>query len=244
MKHPTSDPLQSPLHSILHIAAEPVLVVAPHPDDETLGCGGAIALLRQLGLIVRVLVISDGTQSHPRSVKYPAHKLRTLRESETRSAMNLLGVDSQVTFLQLPDGAIPTDEKPEFDRALEQCGDYLKTVMPAIVFVPWRDDPHPDHRATWHLINGTLSQCRLFPRVIEYPVWDWDAAQRRTYEGSPMIAWRLDISKVVERKQEAIAAYRSQTTNLIDDDPLGFRLTPQMLANFAQPWELYIEPRN
>jgi LmbE family N-acetylglucosaminyl deacetylase len=243
MKHPISDPLQSPLHSILHIAAEPVLVVAPHPDDETLGCGGAIALLRQLGLVVWVLVMSDGTQSHPRSVKYPAPRLRTLRENETRSAMHLLGVDTcQITFLQLPDGALP-DENPEFDHALEQCGHYLKTVMPAIVFVPWREDPHPDHRATWQIINAALLRCSLFPRVIEYPVWDWDAAQRRTYEGQPMIVWRLDVAEVVEQKQEAIAAYRSQTTNLIDDDPQGFRLTPEILANFAQHWELYIEPQ-
>jgi hypothetical protein len=42
-------------------------------------------------------------------------------------------------------------------------------------------------------------------------------------------------------KQQAIAAYRSQTTNLIDDDPEGFRLTPEMLANFAHPWEVYLE---
>jgi hypothetical protein len=46
---------------------------------------------------------------------------------------------------------------------------------------------------------------------------------------------------VVELKQQAIAAYCSQTTDLIDDDPEGFRLTPEMLANFTRPWEVYIE---
>lgn len=53
--------------------------------------------------------------------------------------------------------------------------------------------------------------------------------------------WRLDISQVVKLKQQAIATYRSQTTNLIDDAPEGFRLTPQMLANFTRPWEVYLE---
>ena len=52
--------------------------------------------------------------------------------------------------------------------------------------------------------------------------------------------WRLDINKVVELKILAIKAYRSQTTDLIDDDPEGFRLSPQMLANFARPWEVYL----
>jgi hypothetical protein len=42
-------------------------------------------------------------------------------------------------------------------------------------------------------------------------------------------------------KQRAIAAYRSQTTSLIDDDPTGFCLSPQMLSNFARPWEVYLE---
>ncbi|WP_404787799.1 hypothetical protein [Altericista sp. CCNU0014] len=42
-------------------------------------------------------------------------------------------------------------------------------------------------------------------------------------------------------KQRAIATYRSQTTSFIDDDPAGFCLTPQMLSNFARPWEVYLE---
>jgi LmbE family N-acetylglucosaminyl deacetylase len=239
MNHPISNPLQLPIYSVAQIVSESVLVVAPHPDDETLGCGGAIALLRQLGVSVWVLVISDGTQSHPRSVKYPALKLRSLRESETRSAMDILGVESsQVRFLQLPDGDVPDCRD---DPAVEPCCDVLKTLMPAIVFVPWRDDPHPDHRATWNLLDAALERGNLAPRVIEYPIWDWDSEQRRPYNGEPMMAWRLDITAVLAQKENAIAAYRSQTTALIDDDPQGFRLTPQMLANFTHPWELYLE---
>ena len=49
---------------------------------------------------------------------------------------------------------------------------------------------------------------------------------------------------MVKLKQEAIACYRSQITNLIDDDPEGFRLTPEMLLNFARPWEVYLELEN
>ena len=56
-----------------------------------------------------------------------------------------------------------------------------------------------------------------------------------------MTSWLLDIGAVVELKQQAIAAYRSQTTDLIDDDPEGFRLTDVMLANFTRPWEVYFE---
>ena len=53
--------------------------------------------------------------------------------------------------------------------------------------------------------------------------------------------WRLDINQVVKLKQQAIATYPSQTTNLIDDAPEGFRLKPQILANFTRPWEVYLK---
>src|SRR5687768_8056870 len=64
----------------------PTLVVAPHPDDESLGCGGALALLGRAGLPVWLLFVSDGAGSHPGSRRYPAPALRVLRESEARAA--------------------------------------------------------------------------------------------------------------------------------------------------------------
>jgi LmbE family N-acetylglucosaminyl deacetylase len=220
---------------------EPVLVVAPHPDDETLGCGGAIALLRSHGCPVWVLVMTDGTQSHPRSRKYPAPVLQQLRQQETRLALSRLGVASKaVTFLQLPDGKLTTAAALHVNQSA--CQDYLKALTPKIIFLPWRHDPHPDHRATWQLLTNAIADSGIAARLIEYPIWDWDAQQSDRPPRSDQIqAWRLNIQAVLGVKQRAIAAYRSQITNLIDDDPEGFRLTPAMLANFAQPWEVYFE---
>jgi LmbE family N-acetylglucosaminyl deacetylase len=239
---PLAKPLDLPVHSIQEIAAEPVLVVAPHPDDETLGCAGAIALLRSRGYTVQILVVSDGTQSHPNSRKFPAPVLRALRETETDYAMSILGVEpSHITFLQLPDGAVPDPEAPNFEAAVNTCHTYLKTVTPRLVLAPWRSDPHPDHRATWQILAVALKQAALSPRLIEYPIWDWDPQQRRLLNRDFQAAWRLDITEAVILKQQAISAYCSQTTDLIDDDPTGFRLTAQMLENFVQPWEIYLE---
>lgn len=239
---PLSNPQALPLRSISAIAAEPVLVIAPHPDDETLGCAGAIALLKHQGYTVKILVMSDGTQSHPNSLKYPALALRHLRESETRYAMRLLGVEpSHLTFLQLLDGAVPKAGAVNFSAAVNQCCGYLANVIPKIIFAPWRSDPHPDHRATYQILQAALVQIQGCFRVIEYPIWDWDLNQRQSFPQDLHQAWRLDIAEVVAQKQQAIAAYRSQTTDLIDDDPDGFRLTPKMLSNFAHPWEIYLE---
>lgn len=240
---PLAHPTVLPLLPVSAIAADTVVVVAPHPDDETLGCGGAIALLRSLGCKVQILVISDGTLSHPRSRKYPASALRALREMETIAATAVLGVDvSDVTFLRLQDGAIPTPRSFGMQDAVARCRDYLTAFAPNTIFLPVRYDPHPDHRATWELIQAALVDLPVSTRTIEYPIWDWNPEQRGSLSEQDRVSgWRLDITQVVELKQQAIAAYRSQTTNLIDDDPEGFRLTPEMLANFAHPWEVYLE---
>ena len=242
------------------------LVVAPHPDDESLGCGGAIALLRSLGCPVQVLVISDGTLSHPRSRRYPTPVLQALREDETKAALWALGVSSSVTFLRLKDGSIPEPGAIGFEQALSTVRSYIEAFQLKTILLPWRHDPHPDHRATWSLVHTAVTlnttsvnvdnrhisrgdpisrlyrhRCRL-PRLIEYPIWDWDPDQRTdNLVGLRVKAWRLDISAVLSQKQTAIAAHRSQTTDLIDDDPEGFRLTPEMLGHFAHPWEIYLE---
>ena len=239
---PLTNPSALPLRSVGDIVRSPVLIVAPHPDDETLGCGGAIALLRSLNCDVCVLVISDGTLSHPNSQKYTAPVLQALRESETLEALAQLGVTSNhVTFCGLQDGSIST----QYISVVTNCSAYLIEVAPQIMFLPWRYDPHPDHRATSKLIHTALSNLNLSPRIIEYPIWDWDAEQRGNLtESEKVTSWRLDIAAVVKLKQQAIACYRSQITNLIDDDPEGFRLTPEMLLNFTYPWEVYLEVGN
>lgn len=219
------------------IAPGPVLVVAPHPDDETLGCGGAIAQLRQAGYPVLVLVVSDGAASHPRSQQYPPPRLRQMRAAETLAALDSLGVaPSQVTFLGLPDGAVPADGA----AALAQCQRYIAHVAPRTVFLPYQNDPHRDHRATWRLLQTAIAVLPQPPRRLEYPIWALDPTKGQSLAAGYQ-AWRLDIRPYLDLKRQAIACYRSQTTDLIPDDPTGFRLSPDLLATFLTPWEVYLE---
>jgi LmbE family N-acetylglucosaminyl deacetylase len=237
LTHPSALPEQS----IRELAYPPVLVVAPHPDDETLGCGGAIALLRALDCPVEVLVVSDGTMSHPNSLKYPALVLQALRASETLTAMQILGVETErVTFLNLPDRAIPLPQDETWEDGLIKCRKAIAKIKPQTIFLPWRCDPHPDHRATWQLVQKAIAP--LSHKIFEYPIWDWDELQQGKIPNSTaMKGWRVDIQSVLPKKREAIAAYRSQISNLIDDDPTGFQLSSQMLDNFLKPWEVYLE---
>jgi LmbE family N-acetylglucosaminyl deacetylase len=217
------------------------LIIAPHPDDETLGCGGAIALLRRMNLPVAVALVSDGSKSHPNSQKYPAPVLQELREKESIAALNILGVESKdITFFRLPDGNVPNLGEAEFDCAIELFQSYLNRLTPMTIFLPWRGDPHRDHRASWQLINAAIEKLAISPRLIEYPIWTWERQQTSDLFESAK-AWKLDISNVLDLKLQAIAQYRSQISDLIDDDPEGFRLTPEILKHFTHPWEIYLE---
>lgn len=191
-------------------------------------------MLRSIGCNVRVLVISDGTLSHPNSRKYPRLALQELRESETISALAILGVEATaIKFLRLQDGSV--------SKQNADISSYLAQITPEIVFLPLRYDPHPDHRASFQLVSKALTSLNMNPRLVEYPIWDWDNSQSKNWDNHKLTSWQLDISSVVELKQRAIASYHSQITNLIDDDPQGFRLTPEMLANFTRPVEVYLE---
>lgn len=220
-----------------------VVVVAPHPDDESLGCGGLLALLADAGQRAHVLVMTDGSRSHPHSRSHPAARLAAVREEETRDALAVLGLPASAAhFLRFGDCALPAEGTPAFHEAAAQLREMLAALAPGTLLAPWRRDPHCDHAATWRLLRAAVAQR---PRWLEYPVWAWAHAEG---EAAPRAdechAWRLDISPVLARKQQAIARHRSQRGAVIHDDPGGFVLEPAMLAHFGRPWELYLEPHD
>jgi len=222
------------------------LVVAPHPDDESLGCGGAIALLCRYGVCPAVLFVSDGTGSHPNSRRFPAPALRALREAEACAALSRLGVPAySAVFLAIKDGAVPSAQAQGFAEAVAVCRAALERAQPQTVLLPWRRDPHPDHRAVSEIMRAALSASPRAARVLEYLVWAWErAAPDDLPRPGEAQAFRLDITDVFAAKQQAIDAHQSQVTHLIDDDPQGFWLSPGVLAHFARSWEVYLEAAN
>ncbi len=221
------------------------VVVIPHPDDEALGCGGLLALLRRAGHAVQAVLVSDGTMSHPASREFGPAARRAVRETELRLALSVLGVeDESLLTLGLPDSRVPS-AGPVFDQAAEQLHTLLATQKSATILVPWRRDPHPDHRATSRLVEAALVGLPAPPRRLEYVVWAWQRAAPddlpRPEDG--VAGFRLNIKPELARKQRAIAAHRSQVApGVFLDDPAGFLLSPEMLAHFEVPYEVYLEP--
>ncbi len=216
-----------------------LVVIAPHPDDESLACGGLIAEACAQGKDVRIVVVSDGTGSHPASRTHPKTRLRDLREAEAREAASELGLDpDNVVFLRLPDRFVPS-EGPAGERAVLKIVECLDEVRAKALFVSWRHDPHCDHQAAYRIARSAQHR-RPATKLYEYSVWG--AALPAATPVEPMRAgFRLRIDRVRARKQRAIAAHRSQTSDLINDDPTGFRLTGADLERFDLPSESFFE---
>jgi LmbE family N-acetylglucosaminyl deacetylase len=217
-----------------------LVVIAPHPDDESLGCGGLIAAACEHGLQVRIVLVSDGTGSHPNSTLYPPARLRALREQELVESAAILGLPATaITCLGLPDREVPTTG-PSFDAAVQEVRRVAEEVGAGSVFAPWRHDPHCDHQAAFAIARAAAAGLTDV-RLHAYPVWGWDLAPDTMLDEAEPRGGRLDIRPYVDRKRRAIAAHRSQTTDLITDDPDGFRLDPAMVARFHATSELFLE---
>jgi LmbE family N-acetylglucosaminyl deacetylase len=216
----------------------PILVLAPHPDDEALGCGGLIAAACARGAEVRVVVLTDGSGSHPASKLFPPPVLATLREAEARAAAGALGLaEDRVEFWRIPDGAAPQGG-PAFAALVDRLGETIARFGPGTVCATWGHDPHPDHVAA-HRLAATAARTGM--RHLAYPIWGWALAPDAVLPDPALRGVRLDISRHMAAKQRAIAAYASQTAAIIADDPTP-RLSEALLANFRRPYEVFLEP--
>jgi LmbE family N-acetylglucosaminyl deacetylase len=241
-------PARSPLATLDAAPLDPaslgrVLLLAPHPDDESLGCGGLLAALARRGAGVRVVFASDGEASHRRSRSHPPDRLGALRRTEALAALAILGVPGDAArFLGLPDRAIPGPGTAGFAPAVAAFATAADGFAADTVVLPWRRDPSADHRAAWAVADaGARAAGLAAARRLEYPVWLWHDPADRPAAGEVRVH-RVDVGRDLARKRRAILAHRSQTTALIADDPTAFRLSNAMQANFHRASELYFEP--
>ena len=159
----------------------PVLVIAPHPDDETIGCGGAIARHVDQGDAVTVLVATSGERTTG-----GAGDVAAVREAECRAACAALGLVESPVFVRFPDGALAE----HVESLAERIADHARDA--SAIYVPSMLDPHRDHRAA----NVALARCGLETDVFGYEVW------------SPApVDVVLDVSGVFIRKVQALRRY-------------------------------------
>jgi LmbE family N-acetylglucosaminyl deacetylase/SAM-dependent methyltransferase len=188
-----------------------VVVVAPHPDDETLGAGGLIASAADAGVPVHVLLVTNGEGSHPDSPSTSPERLRSIRHTEFRAALAVLAPAASATVLGVPDGGLR--EHPDVLRSA--LTERLTGVDgPVLVVAPWRGDGHRDHRIAGEVAADVVEHAPG-TELLEYPIWawHWDDAS------APAAPWDRARSLVLssaalDRKRAALDAYPSQTRPL------------------------------
>lgn len=242
---PTKRPIGMVFRTILETVAtdatemasrKSCLVLAPHPDDETLGCGATIMHRLATGVEVHVVVASDGAGS-PLG-REPEHN-RRVRSQELHSACGVLGLDPEAvvqwTFADGSLAAAGDDLVQAITEAVRYCG-------PAEVLVTSAHDPHHDHAALGRAARKALAGTST--RLLTYPIWQW------THPGHLVLTARdagrpqfVDTDGLLTRKAQAIAAYASQLAvpgvTAPDDG-----LTPVFIGQFLRTKELFFPVSN
>lgn len=195
-------------------------IVAPHPDDEILGCGGIIRQLARQRRTVRIWAVTDGEASHAGSARWTTSTLALTRTRESERALSYLGANIVRKRLAIPDGDIARHED-DLAVSLARSLTHDDTVL-----APWRLDGHPDHEAAARASQRASSEqgCRF----LEVPIWGWHWADPGRGDFPWDRAVRIHLSRGdMCAKARAIQVFRSQ---LEPDSSTG---SPAILPDFA-----------
>jgi LmbE family N-acetylglucosaminyl deacetylase len=231
------------------------LVIAPHPDDETLGCGATIARKIAARRRVNVVVCTDGRNSH-RSSLIPPGDLAQIREVECMEACKTLGVIKEdIEFLRFEDGLL----MHRMEDLFHELTDAIAACKPDEILTPSPIDRHPDHRAVGAVMDELVRRGVVTCPVLEYPVWFWTARSwARDAHGSPLAALptllmparaadalrpvAISTEGFLDLKREALAKHKSQVANLTGE-PGWATLDASFLAHFFLSAEMFFTGR-
>ena len=170
-----------------------VLVIAPHPDDEAIGCGGAISLHSARGDRVSAVFLTSGEHGLKHLAREKAWRIR---ENEAKKSAAILGI-AGIEFLRLADWS----SREHIRSAAPRLRAILQREMPELIYLPHPGEWHPDHQTAFPCLRSALRGWRgAKPALRGYEVW------------TPLAHYDEveDISKVMSRKLRAVRAHKSQ----------------------------------
>jgi LmbE family N-acetylglucosaminyl deacetylase len=201
-----------------------VVVVAPHPDDETLGAGGLIALCAARRQSIRIISVTAGEAAYP-DVPNLAHR----RECELHSALACLSPTRiEVCQLGIPDGAVAAHEW-ELHSAIDE-----HVMRKDTLIAPFEHDGHPDHDSVGRACLSIARQRGL--KLLRYPIWAWHHASPRMFHTASFV--RIALSEDAQNaKRRAMECFISQLRVENSASPI---LPKHVLKHFMRPFEAFL----
>ncbi|WP_062209814.1 bifunctional PIG-L family deacetylase/class I SAM-dependent methyltransferase [Aureimonas sp. AU12] len=223
---PVTDPLTL-------IGAGGLVVIAPHPDDESLGAAALITAAALGGRKVGLVALTDGEGSHRGSTEWPAERIAERRRSEQALALRELGAgEAEILRLALPDGA--SRWHPDFALAADAVAHLVDETGATALAATVGFDPHPDHEAA-ALLAEAVAALRPGLRILLYPVWSLRHPDDHPVEVEALHPFRL-VTPLAE-KARALARHETQMGGVVHDDPDGFTLPDWFLRHHQSPFE-------
>jgi LmbE family N-acetylglucosaminyl deacetylase len=197
-----------------------IIVFAPHPDDETFGCGGTIAKKISEGYEVFVVIMTDGRYAFKQVLGIdndPAPEvLKEIRKEEVKKATRILGIpESNLIFLDFVDGTLKDNEVEAEERVIE----ILREINPCELYIPYKRDGHPDHRETYKIVKRAIDKQGISPLCYKYSITHKFARLGRFFD--PMLNFlfrvkkvQVDISDFVNIKKHAIEQFKSEINSM------------------------------
>jgi LmbE family N-acetylglucosaminyl deacetylase len=209
------------------------VIVAPHPDDEVLGCGGIMQLLAAAGRPLQLISVTDGSASHPGSQRWPVERLSVVRPQESAEALRRLGLPMH-SLKWLRGGFTDTQVAAQETGLSDFIASYLQASD--VVFTTWREDGHSDHEAVG---RASVEAARRVGAIChELPVWTWHWATPEDASVPWERARKILLSPThIARKRHAAHAFASQLEG-DRDVGLGPVLAPYVLDRLLQPFEV------
>jgi LmbE family N-acetylglucosaminyl deacetylase len=222
-----------------------ILIIAPHPDDEVLGCGGLIANQTANKQKTNILFVTKGEASHNGCCDTSTIEIATQRCHCTISSNEILGVPKEhLHFLEGEDGSLPRKGQDGFNELALKIASYIEKSKPEIIFCPHPFEGWSDHMAAEELTISALKMIKILPmpppRLYHYCVWFWYSMPlRKAWHIDWQNSHLLDISKQTLLKQQAMENYLNALSPC--GNPWIGKLPPQFLRAFNWNKELFFE---
>lgn len=184
-----------------------ILVIAAHPDDETLGCGGTIAKLSAEGRDVHILILGEGITSRKGSRQETTEKIDQLRDN-ARKAARILGAKS-VKLLSFKDNMFDTIPLLEIVQSIEE---HISLIKPRSIFTHFEGDLNIDHSITFRAL---LTAARPLPKARVKHIFTFETLSATDWSFGKITAsfepnLFIDISPFLEKKIKAMEAYQGE----------------------------------